>query len=370
MSNHSLMNMKLLIQHNQHQDDISGDLAYIKTIVTELKLKHVEVKIIPTRSSNFIQWLTSIIWSDVVHMNSNQLLFALLAKLFGKTIILKYHYPIYESTHFEYKKMSFLEQIRAEIIDSIPGADYPLKWKIYPIVRWARLLKRLATALVADYRIASSQLLSKSCVLPWPVLTLYNPIEIPNNPNPKKLTDLSYPYTFIFAGRLHLDKGVDLLIKAARLLLNQRQDFKILIIGDGRDFELLKTLASELDLTTHISFPGKLTHPEVVARIKEAIALIYPSRWEEPVGYTVLEAASVQTCTIVSKKGALPEVASPSSLFFQSEDVEMLANHLNYCLDHPEELLVRGRQGSKYVTEKFSPEKRVDQLLSICQLLV
>ncbi|NEP09412.1 MAG: glycosyltransferase [Symploca sp. SIO2C1] len=359
--------MKLLIQHNQYQDDISGVLAYIKTIVKELQSRKIEVKVISTKSDNFKQWINLIVWSDVIQMNSNQLLFALLAKIFGKTIILKYHYPIYGSTHFEYKKMRFLQQIRVEIIDSIPKANYPLKWKIYPIIRWARLLKRLATALVADYHTASSQFLSKSCVLPWPVFTLYNPIEIPNNLEHKNVRDLSYPYTFIFTGRLHLDKGVDLLIKAARLLLNQRQDFRVLIIGDGRDFELLKTLASELELSTYISFPGKLTHPEVLARIKEAIALIYPSRWEEPVGYTVLEAGRVQTCTIVSNKGALPEVASPSSLFFESEDVEMLANHLNYCLDHPEELLARGRQGSKYVAEAFSPDKRVDQLVNICQ---
>ncbi|NER47324.1 MAG: glycosyltransferase family 4 protein [Symploca sp. SIO1A3] len=359
--------MKLLIQHNQEPDEISGVLAYINTIVTELKSRKVEVKVISTRESNFQQWLKSLVWSDAVQMNSNQLFFALLAKLLGKKIILKYHYPIYESTHFEYKKLSFLEQIRAEVVDSIPGNNYPLKWKIYPIVRWSRLLKRLATALVADYHTASSQLLSKSCVLPWPVFTLYNPIAIPNCLSPKQLKDLSYPYTFIFAGRLHFDKGVDLLIKAARLLLNRRQDFRVLVIGDGRDFERLNTLVSELELSSHVSFIGKLTHPEVLAKITEAIALVYPSRWEEPVGYTVLEAARVQTCTIVSNKGALPEMASLTSFFFESEDVEALASHLNYCLDHPEELLARGRQGSRYVAEKFSPDKRVDQLLSICQ---
>ena len=142
--------MKILIQHNQDENDISGVLRYIKAIVIGLKLREFEVRIVATRIYNFNYYVENILWADIVHLNSNNLAFALLAKLLGKKIIIKYHYPMYETTHFHYKKMNFGEQIRAEIIDSIPKANYPLIYKIYPIVRWARLCKRLATASIAD----------------------------------------------------------------------------------------------------------------------------------------------------------------------------------------------------------------------------
>ncbi|MEM9926574.1 MAG: glycosyltransferase [Cyanobacteria bacterium P01_D01_bin.50] len=358
--------MKILIQHNQDESDISGVLRYIKAIVIGLKLREFEVRIVATRIYNFNYYVENILWADIVHLNSNNLAFALLAKLLGKKIIIKYHYPIYETTHFHYQKMTFTEQIKSEIIDSIPKANYPLIYKIYPIVRWARLCKRLATAAIADRHIAASKILSKCCVLPWKVETIYNPIEIPNDFKPKRLIDLSSPYTFLFAGRTHNDKGVDLLIKATRLLLEQRQDFQVSIIGEGRDLELFKNLASELDVLSHVNFFGKLSHEEVLKRIRNALALVYPSRWEEPVAYTVIEASSLQTCSIVSKMGVLPEVASPNSLFFENEDVKTLTNHLNYCLDNPEEVIERGLEARKYVAQKFTLKNSVNRLLAYC----
>lgn len=359
--------MRILLQHNQNEDDISGVLRYIQSMATGLKQKEVEVRIIATKNPDLNYFLENIAWADVVHLNSNHLLFAFLAKLSGKKVILKYHYPIYESTHFQYRKMNFQEQIQAEMIDSIPKWNYRLYDKtIYPIMRWARLGKRLATASLANHHVAASQILSKLCVLPWEVSNIYNPIEISDDFTPKKLSNLSSPYTFVFAGRIHDDKGVDLLIQATRLLLDKRQDFQVLIIGVGRDFELFKNLASELSVLSHVKFLGKLEHSEVLTHIKSALALVYPSRWQETVGYTVLEASNLQTCSIVSKMGALPEVASPSSFFFENEDLETLTNHLHYCLDNPEEVIARGLEARKYVAEKFTLESSADQLLKYC----
>jgi len=359
--------MKILLQHNQKEDDISGVLGYIRAIESGLKLREIEVRIIATKKHNFNYYLGNIIWSDVIQVNSNHLVFMLIAKIFGKKTILKYHYPIYESTHFQYKEMTFIEQIKIEIVDSIPKLNYRLFDKtIYPVLRWARLCKRLSTALLADRHIAASKTLSELCILPWKVSTVYNPIELPSHFKFKSLEDLSFPYTFVFAGRIHNDKGVDLLIKATRLLLNERQDFQVLVIGDSKDLEQFKNLALELDVLSHIQFLGKLSHEEVLRRIKKALALVYPSRWEEPVGYTVLEAASLQTCSIVSKMGVLPEVASPSSFFFENEDIATLTNHFKYCLDNPEEVLQRGLEARKYVAQKFSLEQGVEQLLAFC----
>lgn len=358
--------MKVLIQHNQNTNDISGVFSYIKAIEIGFKLKEIKVRIIATKNYNFNYYVKNLIWADIVHLNSNHLILALLAKILAKKVIIKYHYPIYESNHFQSKQTTFFEQIRTEIIDSIPKANYPLIYKIYPIVRWARLCKRLTTALLADRHIAASQALNRSCPLPWKVLTIHNPIEISTEFTPKKLSDLYYPYTFVFAGRLHQDKGVDILIRAMKALLECRQDFQVLIIGNGSYFDRLKSLALELDVLNHINFFGKLPHEKVLIKIKQSLALVYPSRWQEPVGYTVIEASSVQTCSIVSKMGALPEVASPSSFFFENEEITTLTNHLNCCLDNPEEVLERGLEARKYVAQKFALNNSINQLLAYC----
>ena len=131
--------MKILIQHNQDENDISGVLRYIKAIVIGLKLREFEVRIVATRIYNFNYYVENILWADIVHLNSNNLAFALLAKLLGKKIIIKYHYPMYETPHDHYKTMKFGAHIRAHRIDSIPEVSHPLSYKPHRTVTQARL---------------------------------------------------------------------------------------------------------------------------------------------------------------------------------------------------------------------------------------
>ncbi|WP_257236584.1 glycosyltransferase [Nostoc sp. 'Peltigera malacea cyanobiont' DB3992] len=114
---------------------------------------------------------------------------------------------------------------------------------------------------------------------------------------------------------------------------------------------------------------SRIPQKEVLLKVQDALALIAPSRWQEPAGYVVLEASSVQTCSIVSKMGGLSEVGGPHSLFFENEDAEELAKCMRYCLDNPDEALNRGFQSSQYVAEKFSVARAVNRLLEVCSEL-
>lgn len=358
--------MKLLIQHRHYDNEISGVLTYINSIIPELKNRGIEIKIISTKQDKITKWLSYIAWADIVHMNSNDLAFASLCKILAKKIIIKYHFSFYLSTHSNYEQMKFSERIKTELKQTLPKTNYPLRWKLHTIVKWTRLATRLLTATLADYHTACSNFLAESCAFNWSVDTLYNPISTPLNNFPKNLDNLSNPYKFVFVGRLDKDKGVDILLKAVKTLNAQNQTFQVLIVGDGPQASELKQLASDLKILNKVSFLGKLPHQETLLTIQDALALIAPSRWQEPAGYVVLEASSVQTCSIVSKMGGLPEVAGPYSLFFENEDVQGLANCLRYCLDNPAEAIHRGRQSSQYVAEQFSPTLTATQLLKIC----
>ena len=362
--------MKIIIQHTHYENQISGVLTYINSIVPELESKGADIRIISTKTNNILEWLRSVMWTDIVHMNSNNLAFAIFCKLFRKKIIIKYHYLFYQSTHFEYQPMTFTQRLKTEFIYSLPKANYPLKWKLHTAVKWARLAIRIATALLADRHIACSQFLAESQAFPWSVFTLYNPIALSNNLELKSLADLSQPYTFVFVGRLDKDKGVDILLEAVRLLQDWHQNFQVLIIGDSSGAKTLPALASELGVINYIQFLGKLPHSEVLKTVKTSLALIAPSRWQEPAGYVVLEASSVQTCSIVSNMGGLPEMAGSSSLIFNNEDAEGLAQAMKYCLEHPQQAIERGQQASRYVVAKFSTASAASGLMEIAQELL
>lgn len=360
--------MKLLIQHRHYDNEISGVLTYIRNITPELLAKNVEVKTVSTRQDDVRKWLRSVIWADVVHMNSNDLGFALLCKVLMKKIVIKYHYPFYHSTHSCFREMTFWQRLKTELKYTLPKANYPLKWKLHTLVKWARLATRILTSLLANYHTACSDFLGKSTAFPWLIRTLYNPMKIQLADKSKNIKDLSKPYKFIFLGRLNQDKGVDILLQAVKILHQENLQFQVLIIGDGPQADEYRQMAVDLGILDVVCFLGKLPHQQALEKVYDALALVVPSRWQDPAPYVVLEASSVQTCAIVAKMGGLPEVAGPHSWFFDNEDIQGLANCMRDCLVYPDETVKRGFLSSKYVADKFSPDSAALDLLEICSL--
>jgi glycogen synthase len=357
--------MKLLIQHTHRENEIAGVLTYINAITPELNAQGVETQVISTKTTSIKEWILAIADSDLIHMNSNHLGFALLCKLLSKQIILKYHYLFYISTHSNYEKMSFIERLKTEFIQTLPKQSYPLKWKLFTVVKLVRFSVRFVTALLVNRHTTCSNFLTESLSFPWKVSTLYNPISIQEFI--KK--ELNQPHQFTYVGRLAHDKGVDLLLRAAKRLTEWDYEFQILIIGDGELTNSLKALAMELEIVDRVQFLGRRSSSEILETVASSLALVVPSRWQEPAGYVTLEASSVQTCSIVAKVGGLPEMAGPDNLFFERENVQELAAQMKACLDNPIDAIERGKQANHYIEEQFSSARITTQLVNICQEL-
>lgn len=359
--------MKLLIQHTHKPGEIAGVMTYINAIEPELNAKGVQTQVISTSITSMIQWIRSILWADLIHMNSNHLGFAILCKLLSKKIIIKYHYLFYISTHSYYEKLPLRQRLKREFIQTLPKANYPIQWKLHTVVKWARFAVRFATAIVVDRHTACSQFLAESLSFPWRVDTLYHPIKSADTL--KTISHLTQPYTFAYVGRLSTDKGVDLLLRAVHALKNQHYSFQVSIIGNGQDAAQLKALATELEINDRVHFLGSRSREEIAPVLRSSLALIVPSRWQEPAGYVALEASSVQTCSIVSNVGGLPEMAGTANLFFERENVAQLIEQMKHCLDHPSDALDRGFRANQYIKEQFSPQKAADEFIEICQEL-
>ncbi|MBW4523807.1 MAG: glycosyltransferase [Phormidium tanganyikae FI6-MK23] len=357
--------MKLLIQHTHKPGEIAGVLTYIDAIVPGLNATGVETQILSTQTTTLKSWIAAIRWADIVHMNSNHLGFALLCKLLGKKIIIKYHYLFYISTHSHYEKLTLWQRLKLEFIQTLPKPNYPLKWKLHTVIKWARFGIRFGTALLCNRHTACSQFLAESLSFPWKVTALNCPIESASNQ--KSLEDLTLPYTFAYVGRLNPDKGVDLLLRATKLI--QDYSFQVKIIGSGQDLDRLKALVEELEISSRVEFLGSLPNKEALEIVRSSLALVVPSRWQEPAGYVALEASSVRTCSIVSKVGGLPEMAGESNLFFDREDYKTLAQQMQICLENLTKALERGNQANQYISEQFTCKKAVQELLEICQEL-
>jgi glycosyltransferase involved in cell wall biosynthesis len=69
----------------------------------------------------------------------------------------------------------------------------------------------------------------------------------------------------------------------------------------------LKTLANKYE-NLRIDVVGRVEYHELIKLREKAWALVFPSIWEEPLPYAVVEAMALGTIPIASKVGGVPEI--------------------------------------------------------------
>ena len=79
-------------------------------------------------------------------------------------------------------------------------------------------------------------------------------------------------------GRLDAQKGFDILVRAFADCYATRPEWRLTVLGDGKERHRLATLAEELGVATVVAFPGRVTAPAAVLRSADLFVL--SSRYE------------------------------------------------------------------------------------------
>lgn len=140
-----------------------------------------------------------------------------------------------------------------------------------------------------------------------------------------------------FLGRTGIEKGPDLLLKAARKLAEKTREFRVQILGSNHwhkferdDYQVeLDKLASDVEQAgVSVRRPGHVTRAELPQVLREAHINVVPSRWDEPFALTILEGMACGLASVVSRTGGAPEVVGDAGLLFERDSVEGLADQL------------------------------------------
>ncbi len=155
----------------------------------------------------------------------------------------------------------------------------------------------------------------KSRVIPYPYFGKENKNPIKNKRGEK--------LNLLFAGRVELKKGADLLIPLAQELLKQKIDFRIDVIGEGP----LKTTVDRKDLNIH-------THGFLVEEkykfFERADFLVAPSRWPEPFGIVSLEAMEYRIPIItLESSGGLRDIVKENNIGIISSQATIAEDIIN-----------------------------------------
>ena len=170
----------------------------------------------------------------------------------------------------------------------------------------------------------------------------------------------------LFVGRLSSEKGVLEMFEA----WNELPRIRLLVAGDGPLFNEAKLAASRN--RGRIQLLGALTPKQTLDCIKGARFLIFPSRWFEPFGMGLLEAAACGVPAIASRIGAIPELVRHgcTGLLFDPDDFSEMVEQVRWAWSHPAELDEMGAAARQLYLEKFTAEKNYEALTGIYQKVI
>jgi glycosyltransferase involved in cell wall biosynthesis len=110
-----------------------------------------------------------------------------------------------------------------------------------------------------------------------------------------------------YIGRLSGEKGVQNLTQALPATLNDRQDLRALIGGDGPLKETVEASLQEGSLTARVDLPGWISHDDLLGYLNQLRLLVLPS-YTEGLPNIMLEAMACGTPVLATPVGAIPDV--------------------------------------------------------------
>ena len=170
----------------------------------------------------------------------------------------------------------------------------------------------------------------------------------------------------LFVGRLSPEKGVLEMISAWSRL----PEAKLLIMGDGPLYGEACDLARRS--VGNIKLLGHLDAQQTLAHMKAARFLVFPSRWYEPFGMGLLEAAACGVPAIASRIGAIPEMVTDreTGLLFDPDNFDELVEQVRWAWAHPTDMEHMGTAARQRFLRDFTAEKNYEALITIYRKLL
>lgn len=176
----------------------------------------------------------------------------------------------------------------------------------------------------------------------------------------KSTTQAAY---FLHVGVLEKRKNLGLLIQAFNQLTKKEgyESLRLVLVGQRGpretldDYDHLVDLVSSLGLTDQVDFTGYVSQEQLASYFQHALGYVFPST-NEGFGLPVLEAFSFGLPVIISRQGALMEVAGDAALILETNEEESLIQSMKLLVDDPDLRKELGDKG-RIRLQEFSAEK-------------
>jgi glycosyltransferase involved in cell wall biosynthesis len=169
------------------------------------------------------------------------------------------------------------------------------------------------------------------------------------------------PFLIGYIGRLSGEKGVQHFVKTLPAILNNNQELRVLIGGDGQLKQEIEASLQERGIADRIDLAGWISHDALPNYLNQLRLLVLPS-YTEGLPNIMLEAMACGTPVLATPVGAIPDVIRDGETGFIMEDnsPECIARNVMRALNDPdlEQVAKRGRM---FVEGEYTFEKVVER---------
>jgi glycogen(starch) synthase len=157
-----------------------------------------------------------------------------------------------------------------------------------------------------------------------------------------------------YVGRFVEEKGLPILLQAARKLKEQGVRFCLTLIGDGDMREKLETEVDRLGIRDRVTFTGYLTDAALAAALRKIQVIVMTSQMEESAGLAAMEHMMRAGVVVVADIGGLSEVVGEAGLKFIPGDPNSLYARLREIADNPSAISGLPTAARRRALDKFA----------------
>lgn len=175
----------------------------------------------------------------------------------------------------------------------------------------------------------------------------------PDPNNNKRSNQSNNAITILWVGRFVRGKGVEFIIHAAKILVKEVPDLKILLVGDGPSKGKIKGLIEKFNLKKNVIIKENVPNENMPEVYQKSDIFVLPSL-NEGVPKTLLEAMACGIPVVITEFSHLKELIKNAGLTFPKGDVHALADKIMRLIRDRELAKELGNNGRNKIVEGHS----------------
>ena len=168
----------------------------------------------------------------------------------------------------------------------------------------------------------------------------------------------------LYVSRLHIKKGIEMLIDVACSIARQLKGYDIVIAGEG-EADYVRQLKEKVEASgLSVTFKGGVYGKEKWETFQEADFFVLPTN-SENFGYVIAESLACGTPVITTKGAPWEKIDGVCGYWVERSEEELRKAIVTMLAKTSEELEEMGHQGRKLIEENYSASKMAEQLMKV-----